>query len=177
MDEARVGLIPTYRAMWAKKGQRPTASSKRRYQWRYNYTFVHPPSGEMVNIIGDTVNTDAMSACLRHFADVVGVSADRQVVLVMDGAGWHTSKHLVVPDGVHLAFLPPYSPELQPAECLFPLINEALANRLFNDIAELDVALHQRLAELANDPLLVSDRTRFHWWPRDIEPLAFKLAS
>lgn len=30
-------------------------------------------------------------------------------------AGWHTSVRLRVPEDVHLLFLPPYSPELQPA--------------------------------------------------------------
>jgi putative transposase len=37
-------------------------------------------------------------------------------VLVLDWAGWHASARLRVPEHVHLLFLPPYSPELQPAE-------------------------------------------------------------
>ena len=41
MDEARIGLVPTYRAVWARRGERPTASSRRRYAWRYLYSFVH----------------------------------------------------------------------------------------------------------------------------------------
>src|SRR6266446_7750619 len=44
--------------------------------------------------------------------------------LVLDQAGWHSSKELVVPEGIHLLFLPPHSPELQPCERLCPLSNE-----------------------------------------------------
>jgi transposase len=43
------------------------------------------------------------------------------VVLVLDNAGWHSSDKLVAPEGLMLAFLPPYSPELQPAERLWEL--------------------------------------------------------
>ena len=46
-------------------------------------------------------------------------------------AGWHISGDLVVPPGIELAFLPPYTPELQPAEHLWPLADEAVANKHF----------------------------------------------
>ena len=49
------------------------------------------------------------------------------MLLVLDGARWHTSKSLKIPEGIHLEFLPPYSPELQPAERLWPLTNEPIA--------------------------------------------------
>ena len=37
----------------------------------------------------------------------------KHIILVLDRAGWHSSQELVVPDGIHFVFLPPYSPELQ----------------------------------------------------------------
>ena len=37
-------------------------------------------------------------------------------VMALDQAGWHGSKKLTVPNNVSLARLPPYSPELNPAE-------------------------------------------------------------
>ncbi|MBD2543030.1 hypothetical protein H6G72_04010 [Planktothricoides sp. FACHB-1370] len=39
-------------------------------------------------------------------------------MLAVDQAGWHRSQDLEIPVGLHLIFLPPYSPELQPAERL-----------------------------------------------------------
>ncbi|TVQ86447.1 MAG: IS630 family transposase [Deltaproteobacteria bacterium] len=177
MDEARVGLIPTYRAVWAPRGERPTAPSRRRYQWRYDWAFVHPLSGETVHYIWTGVDTATMSATLAAFAEEVGAGPHRRIVLVLDGAGWHTSKKVVVPEGIHRVFLPPYSPELQPAERLFPLINEALANKTFDSIEHLERVLADRLAALDGDPLLVSDHTRFHWWPNDIIPETNRIAS
>lgn len=172
-----MGLIPTYRAAWAKVGNRPTASSRRKYDWRYSFSFVHPTSGDSFHIVGNTVNTEVMSQVLRAFAQEVGAGSHRQIVLVLDGAGWHTSKKLVVPEGIHLQFLPPYSPELQPAERLFPLINEAIANRWHRSIEQLEATLDERVLYLQSNPVLVSANTLFHWWPDDIEPESFAVAS
>ncbi len=49
----------------------------------------------------------------------VGASPEKQIVLVLYRAGWHASVKLRVPEHVHLLFLPPYSPEFQPAEHLW----------------------------------------------------------
>lgn len=57
-----------------------------------------------------TVDTEVMSAGLAEFAEAADVSPRRQVVLVLDGAGWHRSHTHVVPEGLHLVFLTPYSP-------------------------------------------------------------------
>jgi hypothetical protein len=44
------------------------------------------------------------------------ISAGAIAVLVLDGAGWHRSPRLKVPDNIALLPLPPYSPELNPVE-------------------------------------------------------------
>jgi transposase len=70
-----------------------------------------------------------------------------------------------VPEGLHLVWLPPYSPELQPAERLWPLTNEPLANRSFADLAELGAIQAQRCLTLQVQPERVRAATLFHWWP------------
>ena len=87
MDELRAGLIRTYRACWAKKGCRPTASSRRTYEWMYDYAFVNPASGEMVHYVCSTVAIELMSAVLAGFARDADVGPHRQLVLVLD-TGW-----------------------------------------------------------------------------------------
>jgi transposase len=84
---------------------------------------------------------------------------------VLDQAGWHVSDRLVVPDGIVLEFLPSYTPELQPAERLWPLTNEAVANRHFATLKALDTALSARCRTLAAMPEIIKAKTRFDWWP------------
>ena len=80
----------------------------------------------------------------------MGAGADIQILLVVDGAGWHRSKDLVVPEGIHLEILPPYSPELQPAERLWRLADEPLANRAFEQLEQLEEILEVRCRTLAD---------------------------
>ena len=117
-------------------------------------------------MIGSTVNAAAMSAVLAEFAQQVGAGPDKRVIAGWDGAGWHTANDLVVPEGIHLVQLLPYSPELPPAECVWPLIGEVVANRDFRDLAHLVDVVGDRRRELSAQPRLVRDRTLFWWWPR-----------
>ncbi|HEV2457415.1 MAG TPA: hypothetical protein VGS80_03555, partial [Ktedonobacterales bacterium] len=86
----------------------------------------------------------------------------------LDRAGWHTSVRLRVPDHVHLLFLPPCLPELQPAEHLWPLTNSVLVNRHFETIDDLEGASFTRCAELQHHPDEIRSTTRVHWWPQHI---------
>jgi transposase len=93
------------------------------------------------------------------------VGTHKRIVLVLDQARWHTTPKLEVPEGLHLVFLPPYSPELQPAERLWPLTNEAIANQYFETIEEVEEAICHRCQELLKYPGFVRGLTHFHWWP------------
>ncbi len=103
---------------------------------------------------------------LEHFAREVGAGTKKRVLLVLDQAGWHTSKELKVPEGIHLEFLPSRSPELQPAERLWPLSNEGVANRHFEEIEGLEEALVERCVSLSGQTELIRSYTRYHWWPK-----------
>jgi hypothetical protein len=159
-DEMRLGLKPVVRRVWAPRGQRPKAPFRRRYEWLYLYGFVHPQSGETHWLILPRVDARVFSLALYHFAREVGCGKDKRIVLVLDQAGWHTGGEVEVPEGIHLEFLPARSPELQPAERLWPLVNEAVANRLFEDLDELEEALVERCVALSWSRVISSVRTR-----------------
>jgi transposase len=89
-------------------------------------------------------------------------------VLVLDNAGWHTEPNLVVPEGLRLVYLPRYSPELQPAEHLWPVLDEPLANRYFGTLADLEQVVTERCRMLDGDQL--TPGTNFHWWPTPAIP-------
>ncbi len=111
------------------------------------------------------VNSEIFSQVLADFASYFGIGKNKQVLLVLDGARWHTSKSLKIPEGIHLEFLPPYSPELQPAERLWPLTNEPIVNRSFETLEELEGELIPRLEVLMKQPEFIRGLTCFHWWP------------
>ncbi len=171
-DEARLGLKPVIRRVWAPVGERPIARFNRAYKWTYLYGFVRPHSGDLFWMILPTVNTELFSLALREFAKEVGAGTERRILLVVDRAGWHTGGEVKVPEGIHLELLPSGSPELMPAERLWALTNEALANGLFEEIEEIEEALVKRCVELLDQPELIRDLTNYHWWPQEEEEVA-----
>lgn len=164
-DEHRLGLLPVPRRVWSQRGHRPVAKVDRHYEWLYVYGFVRPTTGQSWWCLLPSVTTEAMTAALAAFAYDEGIDAQHRVALVLDGAGWHTSRALVVPAGIDLVRLPPLAPELQPAERLWPLLNEPVANRTFTDLDELEAVLLERCQTLRADRPLIKAHTHFHWWP------------
>ena len=170
MDEHRVGLKPILRRIWHRRGQPPRALIRPRYQWLYVYAFVAPTTGQTFWLLLPSVSTALFNQALAAFAAAVGVGPTFHVVLVLDQAGWHASHDLVAPDGLTLAFLPAYSPELQPAERLWTLTDEPLVNRTFATLDELQDTLSERCRWLRAQPTPVAGRTHFHWWPDPLLP-------
>jgi hypothetical protein len=80
--------------------------------------FVYPASGRTVFHLATSVSIPVVEVELAEFARQVGAGPDKQIVLVLDRAGRHTSVKLRVPEHVHRLFLAPYSPGLQPTEHL-----------------------------------------------------------
>jgi hypothetical protein len=117
-------------------------------------------------VILPTVNTFLFSLALREFAKEVGAGKERRIILVVDKAGWHTGGEVDLPEGIHLELLPNGSPELMPAQRLWPLTNEALANGLFEEIEEIEQTLMDRCVELLDQSELIKDLTNYHWWPQ-----------
>jgi transposase len=168
VDEHRISLKPILRKIWSLDGQRPLAPVQHRYDWRYLVGFVHPASGRTIFHLATSVSVPLFEAEVAAFAHAVGASASRQIVLVLDRAGWHSTQRLHVPDHLYLLFLPPYSPELQPAEHLWPLTNTVLVNRHFATIEELEDAQAARCLALQGRPDLVRSTTLFPWWPQRV---------
>ena len=166
MDEHRLGLKPILGKVWAPRGKRPIVRVQHRYKWLYLYAFACPESGTSQNWLVPEVNVPAFQLVLEAFARSVGAGPDKRVLLVLDGAGWHTSGTLKVPEGLELVFLPPYSPELQPAERLWALTDIGLKNRHFSTLDNLYHALATQCQVLERCPDLVRAHTLFHWWPR-----------
>jgi transposase len=115
------------------------------------------------------VNTDWLNRVYQSFANDVGISETKKVLLVEDNAGWHRSERVEVPEGIIVEFLPPYSPELPPAQRLKPhvrlwlLVDEPLVNQNFETIDEIEEILVKHCNILLNLKQEIKDLTNYHW--------------
>ena len=162
-DEGRLGLKPITRRTWGEKGSRPIALQCRKYQWLHAYCFVHPVSGRSFWLLMPFVNTDVMTIALKQFAKYANPRKKKMIVLLVDQAGWHTTDKLTLPEGIVLMPLPAHTPELQPVECLWPLLWESVANRPFTDLDEIEEKAIARCQYLMRTKKLVQGRAGFGW--------------
>lgn len=163
-DEHRLGLKPVLRRVYVPEGEIPIANVNWRFKWLWLYAFVYPQTGETYWWILPYVNTELFNQVLANFAREFGLGDKKKILLAVDQAGWHTSKNLKIPDGLHLTLLPSHSPELQPAERLWTLVDEPIANRSFETLDDLEEILFKRCQTLLLQKDLIQGITGFHWW-------------
>jgi transposase len=161
-DEARVGSKGRVCHRWWLRGQRPPGLCQRGYQWAYIFTAVRPATGEDFTLVLPGVNTALMQLFLARFAATL--PQDVHAVLILDGAGWHATKALVVPDNLTLVPLPPYSPELNPVERIWLYLRECfLSHRLLGDYDDIAEACCRAWNRLTKEPGRIASLCAYPW--------------
>lgn len=163
MDEARIGLQPILRRVWAKRGQRPVARVEPKDEWLWLYAAVHPASGTVFWLILPCLDQRCVEIFLHEFA-AAHSSAEKQIVLVWDGAPGHRARALKSPSNLKLAWLPPDTPELNPAERLWSKVKEAVANKKHETLTELEDKVAERCVKLNGEKERIRAMTRYYWW-------------
>jgi transposase len=162
-DEARFGQKGTLTRVWAKRNSRPSVPRQTQYDYLYVLAAACAQTGTAVALIAPRVDTAVMNFFLAEFS--TSLAGDVHAVLVLDQAGWHTSKDLVVPANITLIYLPPRSPELNPIENLWHWItSHHWSNRVHadygtmldsaSDAVALTFADAQRIKSICNAPYL-----------------------
>jgi transposase len=118
-----------------KRGEPVNVKVQQGYKSFYSYSCVSPHSGESFSLLLPEVNTDMMNIYLDEFSKEY---SNKDILIILDQAGWHKAKDLKIPENTALMFLPPYSPELNPVEKLWHwLRKEVTHNSLFKTLEEL----------------------------------------
>ena len=141
---------------WAKKPIRPMVQAMLTHQYTYAYGAVSPLDGRFDSLVLPHVN----GHCMQLFiAEIAGRYPQENIVMVVDGAGWHKTD-FKWPDNLKLYFLPPYSPELnQPEHIWYELHEKRFPNLVFDSLDALENQLVRGLKTLEKDPAVVKSIT------------------
>jgi hypothetical protein len=97
-------------------------------------------SGNEIRITSGAVNLCVLRHLAIDKAELDGdgcagfdrFAADAHAVVLLDQAGWHVAKDLVIPGNITLMPLPPRAPELNPVENVWQFLRDNwLSNRIF----------------------------------------------
>lgn len=138
-DESRVGQKGMLSRVWAAVGKRPRVQRDQRYGYCYLFGAACASSGAAVGLVTPRANTEWMNEHLAAISEAVSPGAIG--VVVLNGASWHKSGDLTVPENLRLLTLPPYSPELNPMEQVFQYLKaNRFANQVFKNVAAVQEA-------------------------------------
>jgi transposase len=161
-DEARFGRMNKLSYCWVPGNERAEIEKQLIREYTYAYTAVCPQTGEVYSIQSPYNNTLAMNAFLQAFSQQY---KQHRIILTLDGAGWHKSKDLLLPENIRLLFLPPYSPQLNPVEHIWDYMREQkhFNNYSFDSIEDVEYRLVKVLLQLTTEKSILKSLCNFNW--------------
>jgi transposase len=160
-DEARFGRMSDPRSCWAPTPARPVVNLALIREFKYEYAAVSPWDGALDYMTSEKMNTESMS---RFLEQVSKTHQDDFIVMVLDGASSHKSKDLNIPENIALVLLPPYSPELNPAEQIWnSLRKNYFANKVFDSLDAATQQAERGLSEMASNRDAMMSLTNWPW--------------
>ena len=146
-DEAGFGRINKPKYCWCEKGIRPSVPCHHIREYRYAYGAVEPITGDSCFLVMPYCNTVCMNVFLRELS---AQFSDDVIMLCCDGAVWHKSCTLEVPDNIVLFYIPPYTPEMNPIEQIWKELRKiGFHNEVFTTLEKVVDRLCEAICSLS----------------------------
>ena len=156
-DELRLGLRGTTRQVWGRRGVKVRQRLQLRYEWAYLWAAVDARTGTLWWDWIDTMKAVALRPLVAEVRARGLLDA-----LVWDGAPSHADAD-VRAVGLPRVALPPYSPELTPAERLFEEVRRRVEGTVYATLGDKVDAVEAFLRELDADPARVRRLCDWDW--------------
>ena len=120
-------------------------------EYRYAYGAVEPLTGDSFFQVLPYSNSDCMDVFLQGLSNEF---PDDTILLACDRASWHTSGKLNIPSNIHLFFLPPATPEMNPIEQIWKEIRKiGFRNEIFKTLDKVIDRLCDTICGLTNESI------------------------
>ena len=150
-DEAGFGRINKPKYCWCERGTRPSVPCHHIREYRYAYGAVEPTTGDSFFLVLPYCNSDWMSIFLDELSKQF---PDDLILLCCDGAAWHKSKKLQIPENIELFYIPPYTPEMNPIEQIWKELRKlGFCNEVFATLEKVVDRLCDTICALTYDSI------------------------
>ena len=130
------------------KGIKPICPFHQVFKSLYLFGAFSPINGDSFLLEMPVCNSDTFQIFLNEFSQHYATELN---IMVLDNGAFHKAKKLVIPDNIILIFLPPYSPELNPAEKIWAKFKRDFTNRLMLTLDRLKEYMSQITSQLSTD--------------------------
>lgn len=140
-------------------GVKPIVNYQHKFQNTYLYGSYSPINGDSFVWEINGVDSAIFEAYLTHFSNY---KPKEYKIVVIDNAGFHSTKNIKIPDNIFLLRIPPYSPELNPCEQVWQYIKTRYKNQTFQTMEKLKKWLHKMVCDM-DDKLIKSITSNHHY--------------
>jgi hypothetical protein len=156
-DELRVGLLGQVRRRWGRAGVRLRQRVQQQRKYRSLFVAVDVRTGRLWHWWLASMRGEECCAVVRGIEQAGALDA-----VVWDGAPGHRDER-VARIGIPLIALPPYSPELNPAERLFEVIRAQIEGEVYTTLDAKCARVDAILAAWDADPTQVRSLIGWRW--------------
>jgi transposase len=140
-------------------GVKPLVTYQHKFDTTYLWGSYSPINGDSFVWEVSAVNTTVFEQYLNDFS---AHKPDEYKIVVIDNAGFHSTKNIQVPDNIFLLRIPPYSPELNPCEQIWQHLKKLFKNQVFKTIEQLKQWLYKQVQSMTLD-LIKSITSNHHY--------------
>ena len=149
-DESRFGLLTIPRRIITVKGVKPLMPYQHKFNNFYLFGAFSPITGTHFTLELPKCNSDCFQLYLDEFSQQ---NPDELKIVFLDNGAFHKAKKLDIPPNIVLLFIPPYSPELNPAEKMWYYFKDRIANEIFKTLDDLSIRLSKLIIDLKNETI------------------------
>ena len=133
-DESRFGLFTRNGKSITLKGIKPVCPFVQDFKNTYLFGAFSPITGSSLLLDLPYCSTECFEVFLQELSKQ---QPDEYKILFLYNGAFHKAKRLLIPVNISLCFIPPYSPELNPAEKLWGFLKRKITNKAFKKLEEL----------------------------------------
>lgn len=150
-DEAGFGRINKPKYCWCKEGIRPSVPCHHIREYYYAFGAVELLKGDSYFLVLPKCN----SVCMNEFLQDLSRTYPNDIILLCcDGAEWHKSGALHIPENIELFHIPPYTPEMNPIEQIWKEIRKrGFCNEVFATLNKVMDRLCDTICSLTNQTI------------------------
>jgi transposase len=150
-DESRFGLFTRNGKALTARGVKPICKFQQRFENLYLFGAFSPITGDSFLLELPNCNSENFQVFLNEFSKQYIHTYN---IMVLDNAAFHKSKTLEIPPNIGLIFLPPYSPELNPAEKMWAQYKRAFSNLFCESLENVSEFITKVTASLSKKGVL-----------------------
>ena len=152
-DESRFGLKTHTGKCLTAKGVKPITQYQHAFKNTYLYGSFSPINGDSFVSEIEGTTSDIFYQYLSEFA----LHKPEEVkIIIIDNAAFHSMKNYTLPNNIRLFRIPPYSPELNPAERIWQYIKQSYKNKVFKTLKNVKQWLYNFVSQKLNSKKIKS---------------------